>query len=65
MTSTFATLEVSRACYEEIKAKLIGADYRHAIGQLYGGQEMLDMDEIALIKEPTFIEKLKEIVRRT
>ena len=50
-TITFATLEISKNAYQEIKAKLLKADYGHAVGKLFGGFEMLDMDEIHLVEE--------------
>ena len=49
-THTYGTLEISKAAYQEIRKKLLAADYVHAIGKLFGGDEMLDMDEIALVE---------------
>jgi hypothetical protein len=50
MTFTYATMEVSKATYEEIKTKLIEADYDHAIVR-DDGSEVLDMHGIALKEE--------------
>lgn len=47
-THTYATLEVSEACWNEIAAKLIEAEYRHVFGGPGGGE--MDMHGIALVK---------------
>lgn len=46
-THTYATLEVSRATYEEIQAKLIAAGYR-----VQGDDGAIDMHGIALVSAP-------------
>jgi hypothetical protein len=53
MTHTYAVLEVSRACYDEIRALLVAAGYEHALSTRdrdYG--EVIDMHGIALGAEP-------------
>jgi hypothetical protein len=47
MTYTYVTLAVSEAAYEEIKAKLIAADYGHTINE----KSEIDMHGIALVME--------------
>jgi hypothetical protein len=44
-THTFATLEVSAAAYDEIKAKLVEAEYQHAFID-----DAIDMHGIGLVK---------------
>jgi hypothetical protein len=51
VTYTFATLEVSKAAYDEIRAKLIEAGYDHAIRQDRGDVETVDMNGIALVRD--------------
>ena len=50
-THTYALLAVSRAAYDEIKAKLLAADYGHAINE----KGEIDMHGITLIDERTII----------
>ncbi len=47
VTHTYATLEVSAAAYEEIKSKLLAAEYQHAIND----EGEIDMHGIALVRE--------------
>jgi hypothetical protein len=47
-TYTYAILEISQAAFDEIKAKLEAADYRHAIIREEGCYPVLDMHGIAL-----------------
>jgi hypothetical protein len=49
MTYTYAVMNVSPACFEEIKQKLIAAQYQHA---LHNDGKTLDMHGIALEVEP-------------
>jgi hypothetical protein len=48
VTHTYVTLEISRAAFDEIKAKLEAADYQHAFNQ--DGTE-IDMNGIAVTPE--------------
>ena len=50
MTHTFATLDVSPACYEEIKQRLALVNYHHAFTES-DGQPVIDMHGIALKRE--------------
>jgi hypothetical protein len=50
MTHTFAILEVSQACYDEIRGKLAAAGYQHAF--LDEGVEVIDMHGVALKSAP-------------
>jgi hypothetical protein len=56
VTYTYATLEVSQACYDEIKAKLEAAGYQDQFHKGTGaarGHVLIDMHGIALVtKEP-------------
>ena len=54
MTYTHANLEVSESAYEEIRAKLLEADYRHAIDEK---EHCIDMHGIALVKEQSGLPK--------
>lgn len=47
MSYTVATMEVSKACFDEIKQKLLEAGYDHAISE----DGMLDMTHIGLVEE--------------
>ena len=47
MSYTYAIMEVSKAVYDEIRAKLVETDYEHAINDHDSG-ECLDMHGIAL-----------------
>lgn len=48
-THTYVSMEISRACFEEIKQKFLGAGYTHAIMPArYGEEETLDMHGIGL-----------------
>jgi hypothetical protein len=47
VTYTYAILEISRAAYEEIAAKLKAAGYQHAFHQ-EDGETVIDMHGIAL-----------------
>lgn len=49
VTHTYATMEVSDEAYNEIKQKLLDADYHHAIDEDDG---LLVMQGIALVREP-------------
>lgn len=53
MTRTLATLEISQAAYDEIRAKLVEAGYDHALladrGAAGTGEELIDMNGIALV----------------
>jgi hypothetical protein len=49
MTYTFATLEVSRLAYDEVRAKLLEAGYEHAITSDSSEEELIDMHGIALV----------------
>ena len=49
-THTYATMDVSKATFEEIRSKLMAAGYDHA-EQRNDGVVMLDMHGIALTKE--------------
>lgn len=51
MMYTYALLDVSRAVYDEIRAKLVAAEYEHAFHADAGG-EVIDMHGIALRVEP-------------
>lgn len=52
MTYTYVIMELSRAAFQEIKAKMIAADYRHAF-QKSDGRVVIDMHGIAVTeKEP-------------
>lgn len=46
-THTYAILEVSKACYEEIVAKLREVGYEHAFHEV-DGQSVIDMYGIAV-----------------
>lgn len=50
MTYTYAVMTVSRHAFEEIKAKLLAADYGHAVHARPDGT-VLDMRGIALTPE--------------
>ena len=50
MTYTYARVEIGKEAYQEVKAKLLKADYGHVVGKTFGGEEFLDMDELALIE---------------
>jgi hypothetical protein len=49
MTYTYAVMNVSPACFEEIKKKLIAVQYQHA---LHNDGKTLDMHGIALEIQP-------------
>lgn len=46
-THTFATLEISGAAYDEIRAKLVDAGYQHAFID-----DAIDMSGIGLVRIP-------------
>lgn len=46
-THTYAVLQISRAAYDEIRGKLLEADYGHALHR-EEGFELIDMRGIAL-----------------
>lgn len=50
MTYTYAILEISRAAYEEIRAKLEAAGYQHAFHK-DDGEPVIDMHGIAVKAE--------------
>jgi hypothetical protein len=50
MTHTYAILEISKAAYDEIRAKLKAAGYGHVFDQ-DEGKEVIDMHGIALKEE--------------
>ena len=52
MTYTYVTMDVSPAAYEEIKQKLIAADYGHALHEDREDGVLLDMHGIALKLKP-------------
>lgn len=58
-THTYSLLEVSESVYEEIKKKLLDADYGHAINA--SGE--IDMHGIALIKQQSFTGATMPITR--
>ncbi len=69
MTHTYALMEVSRAAFDEIKAKLLAAGYDHAV---HDDGATLDMHGIALVVDPcetaddsSLVEKLHRLVRST
>ena len=47
-TRTYAILEVAPEVYEDIKARLLAADYTHALHS-DDGREVIDMHGIALM----------------
>lgn len=47
VTHTYVTLEISDAAYDEIKKKLLDAEYDH----VFGDDGEMDMHGIALVKE--------------
>jgi len=49
MSYTYALLEISRAAYDEIKAKLEAAEYQDQFHQQDDGRVALDMHGIALV----------------
>jgi hypothetical protein len=51
MTHTYAILEISRAAYDEIRAKLEAASYQHTFIQKQS-REVIDMHGIAVAIEP-------------
>lgn len=53
MTYTYAVLEVSPACYDEIKEKLDAAGYQHAFHTERGEGVLIDMHGIALRRDET------------
>ncbi len=54
-THTFVTLTVSKQTYDEIKKKLMKADYTHVLTEVHHPnqkpQECIDMHGIGLVKE--------------
>ncbi len=50
-TYTMVKLELSKAAYEEIKAKLIDAGYQHTFLEDFDGGEAIDMTHIAVAPE--------------
>ena len=44
-THTYATLEISRGAFDEIKLRLLSADYEHA----FIDKNTIDMDGIAIV----------------
>lgn len=50
-TYTYAVLEVSKAAYDEIRAKLEAAGYQHAFHSDSDHPELIDMNGIALAPE--------------
>jgi hypothetical protein len=58
-THTYATLEVSRAAYDEIRKKLEDAGYQHAFHE----DGLIDMHGIALTPEE-ITEKAEEITEK-
>lgn len=46
-THTYSVLQISRAAYDEIRGKLMEADYGHALHREHGF-ELIDMQGIAL-----------------
>ena len=46
-THTYAVLQISRAAYDEIRGKLLDADYGHALHR-EEGFELIDMHGIAV-----------------
>jgi hypothetical protein len=55
-THTLATLPVSKETYNEIKSKLVEAEYQHTFIKT-GSGEMIDMQGIALVEEVEVPEK--------
>lgn len=60
-THTYALLEVSEACWNEIATKLREADYRHA----FGDDGEIDMHGIALVQPPPREQKEPKWVMET
>ena len=50
-TRTYAILEVAPDVYEDIKKRLLAADYGHALHS-DDGREVIDMQGIALMPKP-------------
>lgn len=48
-TYTYATMEVTQAVFDEVKARLVEADYKHA---LHDNGNTLDMHGLALVAMP-------------
>lgn len=61
MTYTYAELEVSRATYEEVRAKLDAAGYGHAINPRTGA---IDMHGLALVRSEAAAEEEAEEMRQ-
>lgn len=63
MTYTYAILDVSHACYAEIKAKLEAAGYQHAFHR-DDGAVVIDMSQIALREDQRALAVLDKIRAR-
>lgn len=50
-THTYSVLDLSPVAYEEIRGKLLAADYHHAFHQDMDGRDVIDMHGIAVAKE--------------
>lgn len=50
-THTFVTLSISKEAYEEIKQKLLAADYNHVFVYDFNDNEAIDMHGIGLTEE--------------
>lgn len=50
-THTYVTLPVSKAIYDEIRAKLVDAGYEHTFNKEGADAEVIDMNGIALAIE--------------
>ncbi len=59
MTHTYAILEISRAAYEEIAAKLEAAGYQHAFHE-NDGEAVIDMHGIAVKNGDAVVTKAKK-----